>query len=160
MKMIKSIGKYKCPTCGVPDQLIYNGGRNGMCKSCVRKHYPPWMTLIYFNSGSFKRLWNLEIGDYEQFSNIEDIEWCGWMMRSKQDTLYSLMPRVTATVYHMEFFGDFPCGRCIDYPYFNKEKTCMAHACQHMCKPLKDVKDMQLPPVESRYVKWTGVRNA
>jgi len=126
----------------------------------MREHNPPFMTLINFDQGSFKRLWNLEVGDYEDFNKIEDIEWCGWMIRSKQDTLYSLVPKVTATVYHMEFFGEFKCGRCVEYKYFTSRDKCLAAGCKKMAKPHRAAKDMQMPPIQSRYKKWTGVGDA
>lgn len=94
---------------------------------------------------------------YEQFKAIEDIEWCGWMVRSKQDTLYSLTPKTRVLVYHMEYFGDYDCGRCVDYQFFNKDMAkCTSVACKPMSVPWREKKDIQWPPEKSRYVTWSN----
>jgi len=149
-----------CPKCEkeaatfwAPKQKVF------MCAACQRLYNPPYMTLIRFNQGSYNRLWNLEVGAYEMFSEIEGIEWCGWFVRSEQETLYKLMPRVVATVYHMEFFGDVGCGRCVNYPYFEPDDKCMAEACKKVAKPFKPTKDIEYPPERSRYTTWMKIKN-
>ena len=114
----------------------------------------PSITLLMFKQSTFKKLWNIEVGVYEEFNNIEDIEWCGWVMCSKQDTVYRLEPnKVDATVYHLEYNGEATCGRC---PGFNGglAESCMALACQPACKPHRPIDQQQGPPIESRYKKW------
>lgn len=128
-----------------------------MCAACQRLYNPPYMTLIKFSHGTFNNLWNLEIGDYETFSETSEIEICGWFVRSKQETLFSLVPKTTAIVYHMEYHGDEACGRCVSYKYFESGDECLAMACKKFAKPFRPAKDITYPPQKSRYVKWMGL---
>ena len=128
-----------------------------MCAACQRLYNPPYMTLIRFDQGSYHRLWNLEVGDYEMFSEVEGIELCGWFVRSEQETLFSLVPKVIATVYHMEYLGDAACGRCVDYRYFESNDKCLAEACAKVAKPFKPMEDIQYPPERSRYSTWMKI---
>jgi len=149
-----------CPKCGekvptfwAPRQKVF------MCAACQRLYNPPYMTLLRFDQGSYNKLWNLEVGDYEMFSEVEGIELCGWLVRSEQETLYSLVPKVTAFVYHMEYFGDVTCGRCVNYLYFESDNRCLAEACAKVAKPFKPMKDIQYPPERSRYAKWMNINH-
>jgi hypothetical protein len=114
------------------------------------------MTLVDFTDGGHRMLWNIEVGDYETFGDIEDIEWCGWIVRSKQKTLYRHVPRVVSVVYHLEFHGTVACGRCVDYKFFDSDATpCMSVGCEKLAKPWRDKKDMQFPPERSKYSLWS-----
>ena len=144
-----------CPKCGVEAPVFWAQRQHiYMCVSCQRLYNPPYMTLVRFNQGSIRKLWNLEIGEYEDFDKVEDINLCDWMVRSHQVTPYSIVPRVTVNVYHLEYFGDLRCGRCINYPFFESDQTCLSRACQKMAKPFKSPKDIQYPPERSKYVQW------
>jgi len=136
------------PTFWVPKQEKY------MCAECMRLYNPPYMTLIKFLQGSYHALWNLEVGVYENFKKVEDIEGCGWFIRSKQETLYRRMPRVYAMVYHLEYFGHIKCGRCVDYPYFSSDDVCLPTLCEKVALPHKKRSEIQYPPERSRYTKW------
>ena len=153
--------KYRCKMCGqeCPGIFWLERKRMYMCASCMRIHNPPHMTLIKFTQGSCKSLWNMEVGMYETFNDIEEIEWCGWVMRSKQETLYNHMPRVTATIYHMEFFGEeHSCGRCVDYNFFKESNTnCLGAACKKLAKPFRPPAEIQYPPERSRYKTWMKI---
>ena len=128
-----------------------------ICAECMRLYNPPYMTLLRFEQGSFHRLWNLEVGEYEDFGKIGAITICDWMIRSRQETLYRLVPRTRVTVYHLEYFGEVPCGRCVDYPYFEPGEPCLSQACKTMAKPFKPSKDIQYPQERSKYTKWMKI---
>lgn len=155
--MSNSIFGFNCPKCDGYGNLYWDKKRKEyLCPDCHRLYTPPYMTLVDLQ-GNNKKLWNLEVGMYEQFKAIEDIEWCGWMVRSKQDTLYSLTPKTRVLVYHMEYFGDYDCGRCVDYQFFNKDMAkCTSVACKPMSVPWREKKDIQWPPEKSRYVTWSN----
>jgi len=156
MKNIKSI----CPKCGRKRVVRKHPGSNGvMCTQCLRQYYPPNMTLLRFEQGSVKRLWNVDIGLYEDLNDVEDLSWCGWFLRSKQETIYRKSPIVKATVYFMEYYGDFACGRCLDYPYFPTKDPdpCKAIICSNVCKPKLSKDKIQTAPAQSRYRKWLKI---
>jgi len=155
---------YTCKICNQKATETYWLDRKRMyiCAPCMRLYNPPFMTLIKFNQGSYHKLWNLEIGQYEEIDKVEELEWCGWTVRSTQETLYSLVPRVISFVYHMEFFGEHSCGRCVNYQYFDLDdpaKDCLSHACKKLAVPFKPTKDIQYPPERSRYTKWMKLQN-
>jgi len=147
---------YKCSSCGkANDPLVWSDRKEDhLCIECVRLYHPPRMTLIKFNQGSYNRLWNLEIGVYEEFSDVEDIDCCDWFVRSKQETLYSIVPKVQATIYHMEYFGEAVCGRCVDYPFFEDSETCISQACEKAAKPHRPESEIQYPKERSKYIQW------
>lgn len=150
--------KHTCPVCKKKAETFWAPRQKKfMCAACQRLYNPPYMTLIEFCQGSFNKLWNMEIGDYEEFPDSAEIEICGWFTRSRQETLYSYVPKVTAVVYHMEYFGDAACGRCVDYPYFESKDKCLAMACKKFAKPFKPPADIQYPPQRSRYIQWTNL---
>jgi hypothetical protein len=145
----------KCHNCNtISKRLIFDRGTDKfLCLKCMRLFNPPTMTLIKFNSGSYKKLWNLEIGEYELFDKVEDIAICDWFIRSIQTVHYE---HTIATVYHLEYFGDAICGRCVDYKYFDKGAKCLSVACEKMAKPWKHESEIQYPPERSRYSKWAS----
>lgn len=146
----------RCSGCGweVYKSAWSSRKNDWLCISCMREYHPPWMTLILFD-GSIHKLWNLEVGTYEAFSDVEEIEWCGWNVRSKQETIYRLVPRVKAVVYHMEYHGKAVCGRCVDYKFFDDGATCLAAACEVAAHPHRDESKIQAPPTKSRFAEWT-----
>lgn len=147
----------KCPICKRKNVETFWCTRKQrcMCALCMRMYNPPYMTLMEFTTGNYRRLWNLEVGIYEEFSNPEEIKWCGWMVRSRQETVYK--PEVRAIVYHMEYFGDAVCGRCVNYQYFEPGDKCLAAACEKAAGTPKLKAEIQYPPERSRYVKWTNL---
>jgi hypothetical protein len=151
--------EHKCQACNKENIETFWAVRQElfMCALCQRLHNPPHMTLIKFPNGTFSKLWNLEIGGYEDFSEVSEIEICGWFMRSRQESLFSFVPKFIATVYHMEYFGEAACGRCVNYPYFESGDHCLAMACKRFARPFRDPEDIQYPPVRSRYTTWLGI---
>lgn len=144
-----------CLICGKNKVAIFHAGM--VCSTCMRLHNPPRMTLIRFEQGNYRRLWNVEIGVYEEIKDINDLtEFCGWICRSKQETLYRVDPKVEATVYHLEYFGKVKCGRCVDYPYFESDDHCLSSACEKVAFPFKEKSLQQGSSEESRYIKWIG----
>lgn len=135
------------------ENLWWNkAGTKEMCSPCMCQHYPPTMTLWKFTN----KLWNVDVGAYEQIENPEDLDWCGWFLRSEQETIYRREPLVKVIVYFMEYLGDYVCARCADYPYFSSgdSTVCKAVACKDMCKTKPNT---DKGPVQSRYRKWLGV---
>jgi hypothetical protein len=102
-------------------------------------------------------LWNLEIGAYEKFDKLEDIIECGWFLRSTQETIYRREPKVRANVYHLEYFGEYTCGRCVDYPYFDGGVKCLPDVCKKLAVPRKKRSEIQYPPERSMYSKWMRI---
>ena len=148
-----------CLSCNKEAETFWSERRKRyLCSPCMRVYDPPYMTLMKFNLGNYNRLWNLEVGQYEEFSNVEEIEWCGWIVRSRQETVYKLVPKVVAIVYHMEFFGNIVCGRCVGYPCFEVAGACMSVACEKLAKPHRPKAQIEHPPEGSRYVKWTNLQ--
>jgi hypothetical protein len=146
-----------CPMCNKEKPTFWAGRQQVyMCAECQRIYNPPFMTLVRFSQGNYKRLWNIEVGAYEDFDKVSAIELCDWNVRSTQETIYSLVPRVKAWVYHLEYNGEIKCGRCVDYPYFGSEQACLSQACQKLAMPWRAMKDRQYPHERSRYVKWTN----
>lgn len=146
-----------CQYCGKrAGQLIFcNINKAFLCKDCMRLFHPPRMTLIKFKQGNYKKLWNIEVGTYEGFYDVSDIEWCDWFIRSKCEVIYKRVPRIEATIYHLEFHGEVACGRCIDYPYFDKQSQyCMSEACQAAALTRKPESEREYPPERSRFEKW------
>jgi len=139
------------PTFWAPKQEKY------MCAKCIRLHNPPYMTLMKFLQGSYKALWNLEVGVYEDFGELEEIEECGWFVRSTQEMAYKIEPKVHAVVYHLEYFGSAACGRCIGYPFFEATTECLPAACEKAASPHKKRSEIQYPPRRSRYTKWMKI---
>jgi len=151
-----SISGEKCPSCG-KETILYSAkmAHKARCLSCQRKWHPPWMTLVKFSQGSVKQLWNLEIGQYETFDRVEDLSLCDWSVKCRQDTLYSRVPKIRATVYHLNYYGDIPCGRCYKYPYFEPGQECLSQACQPFAKARRHECEIQYPPERSKYIQWT-----
>lgn len=159
--MMMTIGDCSSPNCDWKAAEVFLDVKGYFCPDCMRSNNPPYMTLINFQQGNYKKLWNLEIGMYESFDSIKDLEWCGWLLRSQQETLYRIMPRVMAMVYHLEYHGTVHCGRCVDYKYFTDELTyCMSNACQRVAKPHRSPKEIDYPPQESYWSRYKGLRNA
>jgi hypothetical protein len=153
--MIMGPGK-RCPVCdcdNVPTFWI-NKQKKYMCNKCIRAHNPPYMTLMKFLQGSYRMLWNLEVGAYEKFQQVEDIVECGWFIRSKQRTSYG---QTYAIVYHLEYFGKAKCGRCVNYPYFEGGRDCLPDICKELAVPHKKQSEIQYPPERSRYSKWMRI---
>lgn len=144
-----------CPTCK-KEAGLYSWSsikEDYVCSECMRRYQPPYMTLVRFHQGSYQKLWNLETGVYENFDKPEELEWCGWEVKSKQDSIYSVLPKVNVTVFHLEFHGDFACGRCVEYRHFDKNVSrCLAAACKKQAIPFR--KDISFPPEQSRYKRW------
>lgn len=149
------ITKETCPRCGTRDTMLYypHTVPDPVCGSCLLKWYPPFMTLIKFQQGSFDKLWNLEIGDYEEFDTISDLSICDWLVKSRQETTYS--KHTKAIIYHMEYRGDVACGRCYGFPFPKDWQECLSQACSRFARPHKPENQIQYPPERSRYVKWT-----
>jgi len=149
----------ECPMCGWRNLPTFWAQRQKvfMCSSCMRLHNPPYMTLMKFLQGSYKMLWNLEVGNYENFGSVEDITDCGWFVRSTQTTIYRHEPRVYAKVYHLEYFGSVECGRCVDYKYFDSDTKCLPEVCEKLAVPHKKRIEIQYPPERSRYSKWMKI---
>jgi hypothetical protein len=144
-----------CPACKKEAKRYTFSNFKGeyVCPSCMRAYQPPYMTLVRFHQGSYQNLWNLETGIYENIDKPEELEWCGWEIRSKQDSVYSVSPKVNVTVYHLEFFGTAACGRCVEYDHFAEDATpCLAAACKNQAVPFR--KDISFPPEISRYKRW------
>lgn len=151
-----SYGPGKCVVCKQEKDDTYWAPhrKEYICASCMRMYNPPYMTLIKFKQANYNKLWNLEVGLYEDFEKAEEIELCGWIIRSRQETIYKHMPKVFAIVYHMEFFGDVACGRCVDYPYFESTDNCLSAACKKAAKPFKPKEQIEYPLERSRYATW------
>jgi hypothetical protein len=115
------------------------------------------MTLIKFTHGNRRQLWNLEVGDYEEITSPSELELCDWFIRSRQETLFSYMPKMGAYIYHMEYFGEAACGRCVGYKFFESDDKCLAMACEKCAKPHRLKKDIHYPPERSRYATWTNL---
>ena len=150
--------KHICSACGKHTETFYSHRQKSfMCAACQRLYNPPYMTLMQFDQGSIHRLWNLEVGCYEEFKDVAEIENCGWFVRSKQETMLSRVPRIYAFIYHMEYFGDIKCGRCVEYPYFDSDDHCLPTICKNSAQPFRCTKDIQYPPERSRYTKWMKI---
>jgi len=135
--------------------LFCNINKAYLCEKCMRLFHPPRMTLIKFSQGNYKRLWNIEVGAYEAFYDVKDLEWCEWFVRSTQTALYRVVPEIYATIYHLEFHGNMACGRCVGYPYFDKTaQPCMSKACEKVALPRKPESERQYPPERSRFETW------
>jgi hypothetical protein len=148
------VTKETCPKCGDLATLYCRTAMDTpMCRDCLREWHPPFMTLIKFQQGSYNKLWNLEIGDYEEFDKVDHISICDWVVKSRQETNYSHNTR--AIVYHMEYNGDVACGRCYGFPFPKDWQECLSQACSKFARPHKPEKQIQYPPERSRYVKWT-----
>ena len=147
----------KCSECGAMDRVVFldKKRKRYMCGSCMREYNPPSMTLIKFIPSNWNRLWNLEIGEYESINDPKDLADCGWLIRSKQRTLFRPEIEIWAEVYHMELFGDVKCGRCVDYQYFDAGPACLAVACEKMAKSKMAESEIKNRPELSRYVRWT-----
>ena len=154
----KTVGipNYRCSNCDAFSMVYWHSkSKKYMCKPCIRKVDPPFMTLVSINRKGCDVLWNVEIGAWEEFKDIEDIGWCGWMPRSIQKIQYNTVPRLITTVYHMEFYGEANCSRCVDYPYFEPwANDCVASCCKNFSVPKKPIEDREYPVERSRYVKW------
>ncbi len=146
----------KCPMCGWNNVLTLWAlkQKKYMCLACMRLYNPPYMTLVKFLQGSYHMLWNLEIGAYEKFEKVEEIERCGWFVRSRQETTYG---QTYAIVYHLEYFGHARCGRCVDYPFFNSDTKCLPKICEEVAVPHKKQSEIQYPPERSKYSKWMKI---
>ena len=145
-----------CPKCSEKKPVFWAERQlDYMCAACQRMYNPPWMTLVKFSQGDRERLWNIEVGEYEDFDKTSAIELCDWNVRSTQEVIISLVPRVKVCVYHLEYNGEIKCGRCVDYPYFESDQECLSQACQNLAKPWRKLEDRKYPHERSRYVKWT-----
>ena len=154
--MYAIIRKQDCPKCGEYATLYCSdSAHTPVCANCLREWYPPFMTLIKFDQGSYQKLWNLEVGDYEDFDKVSDLELCDWIVKSRMELLYRKEPRVKAVVYHMEFHGDVACGRCIHFPFPKDWSECLSQACSKLAKPHRPEHEIQYPPERSKFVQWT-----
>jgi hypothetical protein len=149
----------KCSCCSVRERSFWDNKRERwFCLKCMREFNPPTMTLVSFRPSSYHKLWNVELGIYEIFASLEDIEWCGWITRSRQETVFRADPRVDATVYHLEYHGPAACGRCVGYEYFGPEMSeCLSVACEKSAQPKLEPHLINWPPVKSRYATWRGL---
>lgn len=150
--------KTKCSCCGSDNEPIYTLFRSkihDLCCGCMRKYNPPSMTLVKFRQANYDRLWNLEVGVYEKFSNVEDLEWCGWFIRSRQQTVYRRVPKLEAVVFTLEYFGTVKCCRCVDYEYFDDlMDVCVCASCKDTARPKLPESKIEWPPQQSRLQTW------
>ena len=133
-------GSGKCGRCGLEiERRFLTKTNKSVCIKCMRVYDPPRMTLGIFDKSPY--IWNFEAGRYEKTADIEQLEWCGWFVRSKQEILYGILLHTKAVIYHMEFEAGVKCLRRLDYPFFEDGiQECGVEECREFCnrkEPLK-----------------------
>lgn len=145
---------HKCDMCKCVAKQCFKMPGNIFCAECLLRHHPPTMTLATFDNNN-RIIYNIEVGRYESVNSIETFEDCGWFIRSKQESLYRLMPRVTVNVYHLEYYGTYKCCRCKDHPAFASFGSiiCQAAACVSF-QEKKKPEDRNYPQERSKFYEY------
>ena len=88
----------ECDICHKEDGILYvTSYEKILCEDCIRKYDPPRMTLVTYDLS--QTIFNLEVGEYEKIKNVYTFEQCGWFVRSRQISVYQLVPRAIMTVW-------------------------------------------------------------
>lgn len=154
MIIIPIPGLGKCELCGLKTgKRFLTKNNKPVCFKCMRLYDPPRMTLV--TMGSSSHIWNPDANKYEDVESIHSLEQCGWFVRSSQEILYKVLPRVTAVVYRMEFHEYGPGVKCLrypDYPFFEDGiQECGVDKCRKFCKS-KEPPKFEFPMRRSRFI--------
>lgn len=142
----------QCKICKVKNNLNYSllcvgPDSKEYCAPCLRKVWPPYMTIMRFPKAEDNNLYNIEVGKYENVNNINIFSMCGWETRMVQ------ILSTGVEVYHLEYFGEYRCPRNLDY--FGKQSGdyCTADACKVMIDK-RPILSRAYPKEKSIYLTW------
>jgi hypothetical protein len=114
----------KCLHCQNDKAITFLGPNNkSYCVPCMRKIYPPYMTLVKFDNLK-DTIYNIEVGKFEKIKDISMFNLCGWEIRVKQEFV-----KAGATLYRFEYEGNVCCARCNDYPWQLSGTKCWSQTC-------------------------------
>jgi hypothetical protein len=143
--------KELCAACNDGDGILYTGGNgSSYCGTCFDKIYPPFITIMLFPNSN-PALYNIEVGKYEKFNDINIFTICGWEIR-----MVSLLS-TGVEMYHLEYFGEYNCPRCLDnrgqMENNSGNKYCVAATCRDFIDK-KQSHERTYPNQKSFYLTW------
>jgi len=143
--------KELCAACNGGDSILYTGGNgSSYCSTCFDKIYPPFITIMLFPDSN-PTLYNVEVGKYEKFNDINTFTMCGWEIRMV------MLLSTGVELYHLEYFGEYNCPRCLNNRSEIGNPSSSTYCATSVCHDFVDKKpphERVYPNEKSLYLSW------